>query len=80
MPQTSLEHRKGIFSLPHVAVCLSLLLCLSYVLGQRCFDAVNKPESSHWLIGYNYIIRGSWGMSYGTTRRSVAGKAESHGG
>ena len=80
MPQTSLVHREGIFPLSRVAVCLSLLLCLSYVLGQRCFDAVNQPESSHWLIGYNYIIRGSWGMSFGTTLRSVAGKAESQRG
>lgn len=42
---------------------LALFPCMSKLCfgGRRCFDAVNQPESSHWLIGYNYIIRGSWG-------------------
>lgn len=50
-----------------VSLFVSLHLCLSYVCAVVLM--FNQPESSHWLIGYDYIIRGSWGLSYGSTLR-----------
>lgn len=52
MPQSLLERRQ------HVPSCLSpSTVQYVYVWAQHCFDAANQPESSHWLIGYNYSIR-----------------------
>lgn len=61
MSQSLLVCCQGIFSSALRLYSSQSTAKLCSVWGQRCFDAANHPESSHWIAGYNYIIRGIWG-------------------